>query len=408
MAQSCRCSLPLRGLLPGGLACGTVVAVEHWGLLCPAVAAGASAAGAWCAAVGLPQLGWRRRPTPGWDPGRLLLIPDPGAGWPQVVASLIDGCELVLLRPPGRPSAQRCAPGSPPPCGAAARCWWWRAAGTAPRPGCSWSARNGRGSGPATGGCARPAGAGGGGRPGRGGAVADTVAVAAGTGRLRWAPWTRSPLPGRTRGTPDDGRPGTCPSGCWSSGARARPAVGQPGRRNGEAAPGSGAVRDTGPGCRNSGRWCPWWKDSARGWRCLRPGACAIGARGPARYFGGEGALAAKIIEAGRRTAASPARWASPTAFSPPHLAAEHAQRPRDSPAGATGRGHEGASRPYPGVPGPAPGQRAGQPGSDGPCSPAGHQDAGRVRPLLSQPRVANRFGTPGVVAHRLARGLGR
>ena len=30
----------------------------------------------------------------------------------------------------------------------------------------------------------------------------------------------------------------------------------------------------------------------------LRPGACAIGARGPARYFGGEEALARKIIDA--------------------------------------------------------------------------------------------------------------
>ena len=47
----------LRGLLPEGLRRGTVVAVGGWGLLCLAVAAGASAAGAWCAAVGLPQLG---------------------------------------------------------------------------------------------------------------------------------------------------------------------------------------------------------------------------------------------------------------------------------------------------------------------------------------------------------------
>ena len=96
----------LRGLLPGGLQCGTVVAVGHWGLLCLAVAAGASAAGAWCAAVGLPQLGVAAAAGAGLDHGRLLLIPDPGPGWPQVVASLIDGCELVLLRPPGRPSAQ--------------------------------------------------------------------------------------------------------------------------------------------------------------------------------------------------------------------------------------------------------------------------------------------------------------
>ncbi|MGA8460498.1 MAG: hypothetical protein WB800_34235, partial [Streptosporangiaceae bacterium] len=30
----------------------------------------------------------------------------------------------------------------------------------------------------------------------------------------------------------------------------------------------------------------------------LHPGACAIGARGPARYFGGEEVLARKIIDA--------------------------------------------------------------------------------------------------------------
>jgi hypothetical protein len=47
----------LRELLPGGLRRGTVVAVGGWGLLCLAVVAGASAAGAWCAAVGMPQLG---------------------------------------------------------------------------------------------------------------------------------------------------------------------------------------------------------------------------------------------------------------------------------------------------------------------------------------------------------------
>jgi hypothetical protein len=42
----------------------------------------------------------------GLDLARLLLAPDPGSGWPQVVASLLDGCELVLVRPPERPSAQ--------------------------------------------------------------------------------------------------------------------------------------------------------------------------------------------------------------------------------------------------------------------------------------------------------------
>ena len=96
----------LDDLLPGGLQRGTVVAVGCWGLLCLAVAAGASAAGAWCAAVGLPQLGVAAAAGAGLDPSRLLLIPDPGPRWPQVVASLLDGCELVLLQPPGHPSAQ--------------------------------------------------------------------------------------------------------------------------------------------------------------------------------------------------------------------------------------------------------------------------------------------------------------
>jgi protein ImuB len=63
--------------------------------------------------------------------------------------------------------------------------------------------------------------------------------------------------------------------------------------------------------------WCPEWPvppdpDAGRTFEqvvslveqlcprveVLRPGACAIGARGPARYFGGEEALAGKVIEA--------------------------------------------------------------------------------------------------------------
>ncbi len=95
----------LRALLPG-LRRGSVVAAGPWSLLCLALAAGASAAGAWCAVVGLPQLGVAAAADAGLDPDRMLLIADPGAAWPQVVASLLDGCELVLLRPPDRPSAQ--------------------------------------------------------------------------------------------------------------------------------------------------------------------------------------------------------------------------------------------------------------------------------------------------------------
>jgi hypothetical protein len=97
----------LRELLPaGGLQRGSVAAAGRWSLLCLALAAGASAAGAWCAVAGLPQAGVAAAAGAGLDPGRMLLIPEPGPGWPQVVASLLDGCELVLLRPPDRPSAQ--------------------------------------------------------------------------------------------------------------------------------------------------------------------------------------------------------------------------------------------------------------------------------------------------------------
>ncbi|HEV3295317.1 MAG TPA: hypothetical protein VG123_40580 [Streptosporangiaceae bacterium] len=92
----------LAGLLPDGLRRGTVVTAGSWGLLCLALAAGASAAGAWCAVVGVPQLGVPAAAGLGVEPSRMLLVAEPGPGWPQVVASLLDGCEVVLLRAPGR------------------------------------------------------------------------------------------------------------------------------------------------------------------------------------------------------------------------------------------------------------------------------------------------------------------
>jgi hypothetical protein len=96
----------LAGLLAaGGLQRGHVVAAPGGGLLLLALAAGASAAGAWCAACGLPLLGVRAAAGAGLDPARLLLVAEPGENWPQVVTSLLDGCDVVLLRPPGRPAA---------------------------------------------------------------------------------------------------------------------------------------------------------------------------------------------------------------------------------------------------------------------------------------------------------------
>jgi hypothetical protein len=97
----------LHGLLTaGGLQRGQVVTTDGWSLLCLALAAGASAAGAWCAAVGLPSLGVRAAIDIGLDPDRLLLVAEPGESWAQVVAALLDGCDIVVLRPPAPPSAQ--------------------------------------------------------------------------------------------------------------------------------------------------------------------------------------------------------------------------------------------------------------------------------------------------------------
>jgi hypothetical protein len=98
---------PLRELLPrGGLARGSVVAVAEFGLLALALAAGASVGGAWCGVAGVPEAGVLAAAGLGLDAERTLLVPDPGSAWPQVVASLLDGCELVLLRPPAQAPVQ--------------------------------------------------------------------------------------------------------------------------------------------------------------------------------------------------------------------------------------------------------------------------------------------------------------
>ena len=97
----------LCGLLPrGGLARGSVVAVAEFGLLCLALLAAASADGAWCGIAGIPEAGMLAAAGLGLDAERTLLVPEPGPAWPQVVASLLDGCELVLLRPPVRAPVQ--------------------------------------------------------------------------------------------------------------------------------------------------------------------------------------------------------------------------------------------------------------------------------------------------------------
>jgi protein ImuB len=178
--------------------------------------------------------------------------------------------------------------------------------------------------------------------------------------------------------------------------------------------------------------WCPDWPggdggtepDAARrapefgpvvsvvegfcpGVEVLRPGACAIGARGPARYFGGEGALAAKIIEA-----VAAIGFASQVGIADGVFAAQLAAG-RARQAGPALAGRPGA------VLAVAPGRTraflarfpVGTLDGPGAADLAGLLPRLGIRTLgefaaLPAAEVANRFGTAGVIAHRLAHGL--
>ena len=97
----------LTSLLPaGGLVKGSVTAIGRYGMLCLALMAAASAEGAWCAVAGIPEFGVAAAAAAGVEPDRLLLVPDPGERWLQVTATLIDGCEIVVIRPPAQPASR--------------------------------------------------------------------------------------------------------------------------------------------------------------------------------------------------------------------------------------------------------------------------------------------------------------
>jgi membrane protein implicated in regulation of membrane protease activity len=91
---------PLDALFPdGGLRRGSVVAVEGSVWLALALAAAASAAGSWCAVVGMPTLGPAAAAEVGIELSRLVLVPSPGTQWATTVAALLDGFDVVLARP---------------------------------------------------------------------------------------------------------------------------------------------------------------------------------------------------------------------------------------------------------------------------------------------------------------------
>jgi hypothetical protein len=94
----------LEPLLPGGgLRRGGTVVVDGSLALALALVAGASAAGSWVVAVGLPDLGVVAAAEAGIVLERLALIPGVRAAvLGTVVAALLDAIDVVLVRPPAR------------------------------------------------------------------------------------------------------------------------------------------------------------------------------------------------------------------------------------------------------------------------------------------------------------------
>ena len=99
---------PLAPLFPGGtLRRGVTVTVSgrqgHGATtLALAILAAASAAGSWCAAVGLPDPGVVAVAGLGLDLRRVVFVPHPGGGWAEAAGDLLSGVDIVLVRPPGR------------------------------------------------------------------------------------------------------------------------------------------------------------------------------------------------------------------------------------------------------------------------------------------------------------------
>jgi hypothetical protein len=69
----------------------------------------AASAASWCGAVGTAGPGIVAFDELGVDLGHLVLVPRPGPQWAQVAATLLDGMDVVLVRPPGpvRPGVAR-------------------------------------------------------------------------------------------------------------------------------------------------------------------------------------------------------------------------------------------------------------------------------------------------------------
>ncbi len=159
--------------------------------------------------------------------------------------------------------------------------------------------------------------------------------------------------------------------------------------------------------------WCPAWEQDAEpdarafeqvvtlveGFcprvEVLRPGACAAGARGPARYSGGEEALAGKIIHAAARlgvacqVGVADGLFAAQLAARTPRPGRAVIEAPGEAPAFLA----------------PRPVGSLGNPELAGLLPRLGITTLGEFA-ALPPAEAANRFGSAGMLAHRLARGL--
>jgi hypothetical protein len=105
----------LASLFPGGgLRRGSTVLVSTGAVpgatsFTLALLSGPMAAGSWCAVLGIPELGLVAASQLGVDLARLALVPRPGPQWPAVTAALLEGFDLVVVRPPdpARPTDAR-------------------------------------------------------------------------------------------------------------------------------------------------------------------------------------------------------------------------------------------------------------------------------------------------------------
>lgn len=95
----------LAPLLPGrGLRPGAAYSLPGSTSLLLGLLAVPSRSGAWCGAVGMPQLGVEAADAMGVDLSRLVLVPEPGRRWLAVTATIADVLPVVAVRPRGRVS----------------------------------------------------------------------------------------------------------------------------------------------------------------------------------------------------------------------------------------------------------------------------------------------------------------